>query len=69
MLKNKEEALMIIHNAVWNSYTPHEAVGWPPAMLDHFRATMQNVAIAIVESIYTEEELDSKIESTLLDLP
>lgn len=69
MLKDKNHAISLINSVVWNSYTPHEACGWPPGMLDHLRAIMHNMGIAIVESIYTEQELDNQIENVLLDKP
>jgi hypothetical protein len=69
MLKDKAEALAIISSTVWNSYTPYEAAGWPPAMLEHVKTIVHNTAVAIVESIYTEEELDKKAEDILLDKP
>jgi hypothetical protein len=69
MLKNKDEALNIISNTIWNSCTPYESAGWPPLMLDHIKCMMHNTAVAIVESIYTEQELDKKAEDILLDKP
>lgn len=67
MLKDRDEAISKVSSIIWNSYTPHEAIGWPPAMLDHIKTIMHNTAIVIVESIYTEQELDNKAEGILLD--
>jgi hypothetical protein len=69
MLKDKDEAVNRIASVIWNSYTPHESAGWPPLMLDHIKSMMHNTAIAIVESIYTEQELDEKAEGIILDEP
>lgn len=69
MLKDKDEAINRIASIIWNSYTPSESAGWPPLMLDHIKSIMHNTAIAIVESIYTEQELDEKAEGIILDEP
>lgn len=69
MLKDRDEALSLIGSIVWNRYTPPEAIGWPPGLLEHVRCMNHNVAVAIVESIYTEQELDNKVERIILNKP
>lgn len=65
MLKDKEATLARVNSIIWNSCTPYEAAGWPPGMLDHIKVMMQDLAFNIIDSTYTEEELDSKVDDIL----
>ena len=70
MLKDDRNAIIAeIHAIVWNSLPPLEAAGWPPGLLEHIKTIIHNISIAIVDSIYTQKELDDKIESIILDKP
>ena len=45
---------------------PHCAQGWPPELQEYIKRVAMTTAIAIVESIYTEEELDARVDGILL---
>lgn len=58
-----------IYNAVFlNTYTPYEAVGWPPGLKDFVQTTVHNATLTLLNNIYSKQELDSEVESILLDV-
>lgn len=67
MLKrNKSEMYDIVISATHNAIKPHEAIGWPPGLEQYIRNVAEQVGIAIVNEIYTEEELDARVDEILL---
>lgn len=46
--------------------TPYCSTGWPPELQEYIKRVAMTTAIAIVESIYTEEELDARVDKILL---
>jgi hypothetical protein len=69
MLKDKDVAIAKINSIIWNTSTPYESAGWPPGMLDHVKSIMQHLALDVIDSIYTEDELDSRINGILFEKP
>ena len=58
-----------IYNAIFlNTYTPYEAVGWPPGVKEFVQSTVHNATLALLNNIYSKQELDSEVESILLDV-
>lgn len=45
---------------------PPEAHGWPPEIQELIRRTAIATATTIVDAIYTEQELDGKVDDILL---
>jgi hypothetical protein len=52
--------------AINNTMLPYENIGWPPNIERYIKDIARNVAIAVINSIYTEQELDAEVESILL---
>lgn len=69
MLKDKDLTLSIVGSVIWNAYTPPESIGWPPGLMEHIKTMNHNLAITILNAIYTEEELNNKVEQIILDKP
>jgi hypothetical protein len=46
---------------------PPHAQGWPPELQEYIKRVAVATAMAIVDSIYTEEELNEKVDGILLD--
>ena len=69
MLKDKNLTISKINAIIYNYPEPYESAGWPPGMLDHVKSIMHDLAIDVIDSIYTEEELDSKINNILFEKP
>lgn len=45
---------------------PYCAQGWPPELQEYIKRVAMTTAIAIVEAIYTEGELDERLDRILL---
>jgi hypothetical protein len=69
MLKDKALAVAKVNSIIWNTTAPYESAGWPPGMLEHVKSIMSHLALDIIDSIYTEDELDSRINDMLLERP
>jgi hypothetical protein len=46
--------------------SPHHAQGWPPELQEYIKRVAIATAMAIVDSIYTEEELNERVDRILL---
>jgi hypothetical protein len=46
---------------------PYQAQGWPPELQEYIKRVAVATAMAIVDSIYTETELDARVDTILLD--
>lgn len=64
--RSRQEVNNRILSAVYNTPMPACSVGWPPFLAEYIKELVENVSIAVVDSIYTEQELDEKIDNTLL---
>lgn len=80
-LKSSINTLASLHNS-WYSTTdgvhyppsystdkfaaPSSAVGWPPDLQEYIRRVTLIMACAIVDAIYTEGELDARVDEILL---
>jgi hypothetical protein len=64
--KSKQEVINSILSATYNITEPACSAGWPPYLTAYVKELVECVAITIVDNIYTEKELDAKIEDTLL---
>lgn len=54
------------YNADGTIATPPEAAGWSPGMKEFVRRVAIATAISIVDAIYTEEEMNAKVDGILL---
>lgn len=62
----------IYYNSNWNHDTqanemvPNEALGWPPGLTEYIKRVAAATAVAVVDAIYTEQEMETKVEEILL---
>ncbi len=50
-----------------NFSVPPEAVGWPTGLIEYVRRISLMMAYEILNSVYTEQELEQKAEDIILD--
>jgi len=48
-------------------HLPAEQVGWPPGVREYIRRVAMATAVSIVDAIYTEKEMEAKVDDILLD--
>lgn len=46
---------------------PNESVGWPPELVSYIKRVAYMISIEILNSIYTEQEMEEKVEGILLN--
>jgi hypothetical protein len=64
--KNRYDLQADIVSAINGAYKPYEAIGWPPGLENYIRSVAEMTALAIINSIYTEGELDEQMDKILL---
>jgi hypothetical protein len=55
-----------VRNEIYSYPLPYQAVGWPLELQDFIREVAYAAARSIIENIYTEKELEQKVEDILL---
>ena len=50
-----------------NFDAPQAAAGWPPEILEYIKRVALVTAASIVEAIYTEQELEAKVDRIILE--
>jgi len=55
-----------VKDEVYSYPLPYTSVGWPPEIQDFVREVAFAAAKSIIENIYSEKELEEKVENILL---
>jgi hypothetical protein len=70
MLKNDQVDVMNrVSSIIYNSVPPYESIGWPPQISEYMKRLTEDVAREIIYSIYSENELDKKVDGIILNEP
>lgn len=68
MLKNER---FVLHSKIRNeieSYPlPYQSVGWPAGIQEFIREVAFAAAMSVIDEIYTQSELDEKVDKILLN--